>query len=75
MAQTRVDVVNRSAGAAEEQELLGTLADSFMLRLASLDVMQPGEGSFLILSHISRWLQPLQLKKNSKLSAQKCRVQ
>ncbi len=57
MAQTCVDVVNRLGGVGEEQELLGTLTDSFTLCLASLDVMQPGEGSFLILSHISRCLQ------------------
>ncbi|GAB4819369.1 hypothetical protein N2152v2_006415 [Parachlorella kessleri] len=76
LVQTRVDVVNRAVGPDEGgPEVLGTLADCFTLRLGALDLLQPGAGSFLILLHMSRWLQPLQVKKHSKLSAQKCRVQ
>lgn len=53
LAQARVDVLDKHGGEGDPEQL-GTLVDCFTLRLASLGVMQPGDGGFLILSHISR---------------------
>ena len=53
LAQARVDVLDKHGGEGDPEQL-GTFVDCFTLRLASLDVMQPGDGGFLILSHISR---------------------
>lgn len=85
LIQTRVSVVreapNSSSGGsgggslADDSEVLGTLADSLCVRIASVDNMLPGSG-FQLHSHLCRWLKPIVAStKRGVLGAKQCRVQ
>ena len=85
LIQTRVSLVREtpdssSGGSgggslADDSEVLGTLADSFCVRVASLDNMLPGSG-FQVLNQLCRWLKPVAAAtKRGMLGSKQCRVQ
>ena len=81
LIQTRVSVMNNTPcssnapnGLPGEQELLGSFADTFCVRLASLDNMLPGSG-FALHNHMFRWIRPIAVRRQGMLGRDKCRVQ